>query len=85
MSLHWPTQNQNRVRPLNPNSRTSVSFPHASSGNPGETGTGPPINTFGGDDFAKSQSFSSTAIFAGVPQRIQITFRLVVLGPVRDY
>src|SRR5437867_4937639 len=25
------------------------SFPHAFSGNPGETGTGPPIRTFGGD------------------------------------
>ena len=27
-----------------------LSFPHAFSGNPGETPTGPPINTFGGDD-----------------------------------
>jgi hypothetical protein len=27
------------------------SFPHALSGNPGETGTGPPIKTFGGDAF----------------------------------
>jgi len=26
-----------------------LSFPHAFSGNPGETPTGPPINTFGGD------------------------------------
>jgi hypothetical protein len=29
----------------------SPSFPHAFSGNPGETGTGPPIKTFGGDAF----------------------------------
>ncbi len=28
----------------------SPSFPNASIGNPGETGTGPPIKTFGGDD-----------------------------------
>jgi len=27
------------------------SFPHVFSGNPGETGTGPPIKTFGVDDF----------------------------------
>ena len=27
------------------------SFPHVFSGNPGETGTGPPIKTFGGDAF----------------------------------
>ncbi len=29
------------------------SFPHVLSGNPGETGTGPPIKTFGGDDFRR--------------------------------
>src|SRR5688572_5190459 len=29
------------------NSRTSLSFPHASSGNPGGIRTGPPIKTFG--------------------------------------
>ena len=29
----------------------SPSFPHALSGNPGESRTGPPINTFGGDAF----------------------------------
>ena len=27
------------------------SFPHAFSGNPGDIRTGPPIETFGGDDF----------------------------------
>ena len=35
----------------NPNSLTSPSFPHAFSGNPGGIRTGPPIKTFGGDDF----------------------------------
>src|SRR6266702_6084424 len=30
------------------------SFPHAFSGNPGETLTGPPIKTFGGDDFGET-------------------------------
>ena len=30
----------------------SPSFPHVFSGNPGETRTGPPIRTFGGDEFA---------------------------------
>src|SRR4029453_15961329 len=29
----------------------SPSFPNVSIGNPGETGTGPPIKTFGGDAF----------------------------------
>jgi hypothetical protein len=29
------------------------SFPHASSGNPGESGSGPPIKTFGGDEIGK--------------------------------
>jgi hypothetical protein len=33
--------------------RTSLSFPHASSGNPGEIGRGPPIETFGGDDLGR--------------------------------
>jgi hypothetical protein len=32
-------------------SPTSASFPHAFSGNPGGIRTGPPIKTFGGDDF----------------------------------
>jgi hypothetical protein len=31
----------------------SPSFPHAFSGNPGETQTGPPIKTFGGDNFGE--------------------------------
>src|SRR3990170_3534754 len=30
------------------------SFPHAFSGNPGETRTGPPIKTFGGDAFGEN-------------------------------
>src|SRR5438132_13979490 len=30
----------------------SPSFPHALSGNPGESGSGPPIKTFGGDRLA---------------------------------
>src|SRR3989338_9165708 len=30
------------------------SFPHAFSGNPGETRTGPPIKTFGGDNFGEN-------------------------------
>ena len=29
----------------------SLSFPNTPIGNPGETGTGPPIKTFGGDAF----------------------------------
>ncbi len=32
-------------------SSQSPSFPRVFSGNPGETLTGPPIETFGGDDF----------------------------------
>jgi hypothetical protein len=32
------------------NSRTSLSFPHASSGSPGGIRIGPPIKTFGDDD-----------------------------------
>jgi hypothetical protein len=32
-------------------SPTSPSFPRAFSGNPGGIRTGPPIKTFGGDDF----------------------------------
>jgi hypothetical protein len=35
----------------NRSSPTSPSFPHAFSGNPGGIRTGPPIKTFGGDDF----------------------------------
>src|SRR5687768_7944807 len=31
------------------------SFPHASSGNPGEFRTGPPIKTFGGDDWGRRE------------------------------
>src|SRR3990167_7936928 len=34
-------------------SHGNASFPHALSGNPGETLTGPPIKTFGGDNFGK--------------------------------
>jgi len=34
------------------------SFPHACSGNPGETLTGPPIKTFGGDDFGKTSTLT---------------------------
>ena len=48
------------------NSRTSLSFPHASSGNPGGIRTGPPIKTFGGDDPGESHLFISAAIFEGV-------------------
>jgi hypothetical protein len=44
-------------------SRTSLSFPHASSGNPGGIRTGPPIKTFGGDDLSESHLFTSAAIF----------------------
>ena len=47
------------------NSRTSLSFPHASSGNPGGIRTGPPIKTFGGDDLGESHLFTSAAIFQG--------------------
>ena len=32
----------------------SPSFPHAFSGNPGEPRTGPPIRTFGGDNFGEN-------------------------------
>jgi hypothetical protein len=32
-----------------PQSSKHLSFPHAFSGNPGETLTGPPIKTFGGE------------------------------------
>ncbi len=35
-------------------SSQSPSFPHAFSGNPGETLTGPPIKTFGGDNCRKN-------------------------------
>jgi hypothetical protein len=35
-------------------SSQGLSFPHAFSGNPGETWTGPPIKTFGGDNFGKN-------------------------------
>src|SRR3990170_3150411 len=37
----------------------SPSFPHVFSGNPGETGTGPPIKTFGGDAFGINSHQSS--------------------------
>src|SRR6266542_1342695 len=40
-----------RNSPQRPRTRRVPSFPHAFSGNPGETGTGPPIKTFGGDAF----------------------------------
>jgi hypothetical protein len=44
--------------PSTPNSilRMIPSFPRAFSGNPGEIRTGPPIKTFGGDDFWESHS-----------------------------
>src|SRR3990167_2198580 len=35
-------------------SSQGLSFPHAFSGNPGETRTRPPIKTFGGDDFGEN-------------------------------
>ena len=47
------------------NSRTSLSFAHASSGNPGGIRTGPPIKAFGADDLGESHLFPSAAIFEG--------------------
>jgi hypothetical protein len=44
-----------------------LSFPHAFSGNPDETLTGPPIETFGGDDFREiSLGFVDTPQLAAV-------------------
>ena len=48
----------------NRTSPTSPSFPHAFSGNPGGIRTGPPIKTFGGDDFGVAL-FAPAAIFKG--------------------
>ena len=43
MSLRPPLENENELL------STGLSFPHAFSGTPGESRTGPPIKTFGGD------------------------------------
>jgi hypothetical protein len=43
----WMCQRGKKVE----NTFNCPSFPNASIGNPDETVTGPPINTFGGDDF----------------------------------
>jgi hypothetical protein len=40
------------IRKYSQPSRKSA-FPNASIGNPGNAGNGPPIKTFGGDDFGK--------------------------------
>jgi hypothetical protein len=41
------------------NSRTSLSFPHACSGNLGGIRSGPPIKTFGGDDLGELHLFTN--------------------------
>ena len=65
MSLRSPTENEMEYVLQAANSRTSLSFPQASSGNPGGIRTRPPIKTFGGDDLGESQFFTSAAIFEG--------------------
>jgi hypothetical protein len=65
MSLRSPTENQNGYVLQAANSRTTLSFPHASSGNPGGIRPGPPIKTFGGDDLGDLHLFTSAAIFVG--------------------
>jgi hypothetical protein len=65
MTLHQPTENKMEYVLQAANSRTSLSFPQASSGNPGGIRTGPPIKTFGGDDLGESHLLTSAAIFEG--------------------
>ena len=65
MSLRSPTENELEYVLQAANSWTSLSFPHASSGNPGGIRTSPPIKTFGGDDLGESHVFTLAAIFEG--------------------
>jgi hypothetical protein len=64
MLLSARPQSMKMAHVFDPNrsSPTSPSFPHAFSGNPGGIRTGPPIKTFGGDDFGVA-SLRPAAIF----------------------
>ena len=77
MSLHSPTHNQNRVRPSGSNSLTTLSFPQAYSGNPGEIRTGPPIRTVGGDELVEVHLFTLAASCGGEHEELRIDGRLI--------
>ena len=59
MSFRSPLENEKELL------STSSSFPHAFSGNPGESRDGPPIKTFGGDDLGVRASSGQISFFEG--------------------
>ena len=60
--VHFP-----QLAALNQLAIQRPSFPHALSGNPGESGSGPPIKTFGGDGIGivRIMAFDTPQLAAG--------------------
>ena len=76
---------RNLLRNGNSWSSQSPSFPHAFSGDPGEILAGPPIETFGGDDFRgiSSRFVDTPQLAAGVVHYPLFEFRS--FGFVSDF
>jgi hypothetical protein len=64
MSLHLTAENQMEYGPQAANSRGSLSFPHASSGNPGGIPSGPLIDHSGVKILGESHLLHPVAIFS---------------------